>query len=183
MAVAANTAYSRIEALVIMPGMSIGAALASFTGQNIGAGNIERARKGYIAATRIILIFSLIMLPVVYFGGESVMRLFTDKNGAEVIFVGANAMRITCFFYSAVGMIFVTRNFLSGTGDIHIPMIMGFTEVVCRIVLASILPIYFGIYGIWWATSINWVITAMVGIFREASGKWKRKIMISASNV
>ncbi len=176
--VAANTAYSRIEALVLMPGMSVGAALASYTGQNVGAGNLDRAKKGYHAAARIIIIFSLVMLPVIYFGGESVMRLFSDKDSTEVVHVGANAMRITCFFYSAVGMIFITRNFLSGAGDIHIPMIMGLTEVVCRIAFAIILPIYFGVYGIWWATSINWVITAIVGILREASGKWKDKALI-----
>lgn len=178
--VAANTAYSRIEALVIMPGMSVGAALASYTGQNIGAGKIDRAKQGYQAASRMIILFSLIMLPVVFFGGETVMRLFADKNAGEVVRVGANAIKITCFFYSGVGMIFITRNFLSGTGDIHIPMIMGFTEVVCRIAFALILPIYFGVYGIWWATSLNWVITAMVGILRVAAGKWKSKAMISS---
>jgi Na+-driven multidrug efflux pump len=177
-AMAANTAYARIESLVLQPGMSVGAALSAFAGQNVGAGKLERAKKGYHSAAIIMILFSVIMLPLIYFGGEYIMRLFTRKEDTEVIRIGIHALRITCFFYTAVGMIFVSRNFLSGTGDINIPMVMGFSEAVCRIALAVILPMYIDIYGIWWATSINWVITAFVGIIRVASGRWKTKSIV-----
>lgn len=177
-AMAANTAYSRIEMLVLQPGMSVGAALSSFAGQNVGAGRFDRAKKGYHSASIIILTFSLLMLPVIYFGGESIMKLFTKKEDVEVVRIGIHALRITCMFYMAVGMIFVSRNFLSGTGDINITMFMGFSEVVCRVALAIILPIYLGVYGIWWATAINWVITAFIGITRVTSGKWKTKAIV-----
>ena len=176
--IAANTAAMRIEQLVLQPGMSIGAALASFAGQNIGAGKIDRAKKGFVAATRIIIIFSLIMFPLMYFGGEYVMQLFTKKEDIAVAQIGIGAIRITSFFYPAVGMIFITRNFLSGTGDIHIPMIMGFTEIVTRVVFANILSIYIGYQGIWWATALTWFLTSLVGIFRVASGKWKTKSVV-----
>lgn len=177
-AMAANTAYARAEQLVLQPGMSVGAALSAFAGQNVGAGRFDRAKKGYYSAAIIIIGFSLLMLPTIFFGGEYIMRLFTKKSADEVITIGVNALHITCFFYSAVGMIFVSRNFLSGTGDINVTMIMGFTEVVCRVLLAIMLPRYFGVYGIWWATAINWTITALVGILRVASGKWKTKALV-----
>lgn len=176
--IAANTVVNRIEQLVLMPGMSIGAALAAFAGQNVGAGKPERARQGYNAASKIIIIFSLLMLPVMYFGGEYVMRLFTKKVDYEVVVIGVKAIRITCFFYATVGMIFVSRNFLSGTGDINIPMVMGITEVICRVILANVLTIYIGFYGIWWATAINWFITSLVGIIRVETGKWKTKSIV-----
>lgn len=176
--IAANTVVNRVEQLVLMPGMSIGAALAAFAGQNVGAGRQDRAKEGYKASAMIIIIFSLFMLPAMYFGGEYVMRLFTKKEDYEVVTIGVNAIRITCFFYSPVGMIFVSRNFLSGTGDINIPMVMGISEVICRIVLANILTIFIGFYGIWWATAINWAITSIVGIARVASGKWKLKSIV-----
>ncbi len=171
--IAANTVVARIEQLVLQPGMSVGAALASFAGQNIGAGRIDRAKKGFKSAMAIITIFSIIMLPVMYFGGEYVMRLFTKKEDFEVVTIGVQAIRVTCFFYTAVGIIFVTRNFLSGTGDI-----MGFTEVICRVAFANILSLYIGSYGIWWATALTWFITSLIGIFRVASGKWETKSII-----
>jgi putative MATE family efflux protein len=177
--IAANTVVSRIEQLVLQPGMSVGAAVASFAGQNIGAGRIDRAKKGFLSASVIIIAFSIIMLPAMYFGGEYIMRLFTKKEDIDVVTTGIRAIRITCFFYSAVGMIFITRNFLSGTGDIHIPMIMGITEVICRVLFANVLTMEIGPYGIWWATGLNWFVTCLVGIFRYASGKWKTKSIIN----
>lgn len=176
--IAANTVVTRIEQLVLQPGMSVGAALASFTGQNVGAGKLDRANQGYKSASLIIILFSLFMLPVMYFGGEYIMRLFTKKEDIEVVRIGVQAIRITSFFYTSVGMIFISRNFLSGAGDISVPMIMGITEVICRVLLANILTIFFGFYGIWWATALNWLVTAIVGIIRAATGKWKKKSIL-----
>lgn len=179
--IAANTVVTRIEQLVLQPGMSVGAALSAFAGQNIGAGRIDRAKQGLKSSAVIMIIFSLIMLPVMYFGGEYIMLLFTKKEFIEVVNTGVRAIRITCFFYSAVGMIFVTRNFLSGAGDINIPMVMGFSEVICRITFAVCLTAWIGYTGIWWATGLNWFLTALVGIFRVLSGKWESKSIISRS--
>lgn len=175
---AANTVVGRIEMLVLQPGMSIGAALSAFAGQNVGAGRIDRAKKGLRSSMIIITIFSILMLPTMYFGGEYIMRLFTKAEDIEVVHTGIKAIRITSFFYVWVGIIFVTRNFLSGTGDINIPMIMGVTEVICRIFFAYVLTMTIGIYGIWWATALNWFITSLVGIFRVVSGKWESKSLV-----
>lgn len=179
--IAANTVYARIEQLVLQPGMSVGAALAAYTGQNVGAGRLDRVKEGFRAATMILMIFSIVMLPVMYFGGEHVMALFLNKGeAAEVLHIGVNAIRITCFFYAPLGMILITRSFLSGAGDINVPLIMGFTEVVCRILFAVVLTRWIGFYGIWWATALNWCMTAIVGIVRVYSGKWKTKTIIQA---
>ena len=178
--IAANTVAARIEQLVLQPGMSVGAALAAFTGQNVGAGKLDRAKKGYNSSALIIILFSMVMLPVMYFGGEYIVRLFTKKEDIDVIAVGVKAIRITCFFYAAVGMIFVSRNFLSGAGDIGVPMIMAISEVICRIAFVLILTSFIGVYGIWWATALNWFVTCLIGIIRVSSGKWKTKNLISA---
>lgn len=181
--VAASTATSRIEQMVIQPALSVGTAISSFAGQNMGAGKIERAKKGLKSATVIIVVFSLMMLPINYFGGEFIMKLFSKKEEIEVIKVGTESLKITSFFYSFVGLIIVTRSFLSGTGDIHIPMIMGFTEVICRVLFANILSTSIGFTGIWWATSLTWFVTSLVGIFRVASGKWKYKAIVNKPTV
>ncbi len=176
---AAATVVNRIEQLVLQPGMSLGAAVASFTGQNVGAGNIDRVKKGMKSATVLILIFSLIMLPMLFYGGEYMMRLFTKKEDFEVVTYGVQGIRITSFFYSFVGMIFITRNFLSGSGDIQVPMVMGFTEVICRVAFSSFLAAQLGFRGIFWATAITWFVTGIVGILRVLSGKWKGKSVVS----
>lgn len=178
---ASYTVVNRIEQLVMQPSMSLGAAVASFTGQNIGAGKIERAKKGMRSSVIIILIFSLLMLPVMYFGGEYIMRLFTKKEDYEVVRNGVEGIRITCLFYSFLGLIFVTRNFLSGAGDIKIPMIMGMIEVLVRVSLSIYLSSIIGFYGIFWATALTWFATGIFGAIRVISGKWKNKSVVSES--
>jgi putative MATE family efflux protein len=176
--IAACTVISRIEQLVLQPGVSVGAAVAAFAGQNVGAGKIDRAKKGYYSATLIITVFSLLMLPTMYFGGKYIMLLFTKKEFIDVVTVGVSGIRITCFFYIWVGQILVSRNFLSGTGDINVVLGMGLTEVIFRILLANLLTMFLGYPGIWWATGLNWIATALVGIIRVASGRWKNKSIV-----
>ena len=108
---AAYTVVNRIEQLVIQPFASLGAAVASFTGQNIGARKIDRVKKGIKSAVLLIFAFSIIMLPAMYFGGEYIMRLFTKKEDIDVVRYGVEGIRITSLF-CFVGLIFITRNFL-----------------------------------------------------------------------
>ncbi|MBH1940679.1 MATE family efflux transporter [Mobilitalea sibirica] len=181
--IAATTVVNRIEQLVLQPSMSLGAATASFTGQNIGAGQIDRVKQGYRSSSLIIIIFSLIMLPIMFFGGEAIMKIFTKQEDMEVVRYGVEGIRITSFFYFFVGMIFITRNFLSGTGDIHIPMIMGITEVICRVLFARLMAANasIGFRGIFWATAFTWLVTGFLGIWRVATGKWKGKSVVKNS--
>lgn len=177
--IASATVAGRIDQLMLQPGMSIGTAVAAFTGQNIGAGKIDRAKKGLKDAAIITIIFSLIMLPIIYFGGENIMYMFTNPEDIEVVKIGVEAIRVTCFFYAFVGLIFVTRSFLTGAGDVKIPMVMGFIEILCRVIFANTLSFYFGYSGIWFATGLTWLFTASVGVTRVISGKWKNKSVIN----
>lgn len=178
--IAAYTVVSRIEQLVMQPFMSLGAAVASFTGQNIGAGKIDRAKKGIKSSILISIIFSFIMLPVMYFFGKYIMMLFTKKEEFEVVGYGVEGIRITCMFYSFLGLIFIARNFLSGAGDIRIPMIMGLTEVIVRVILSGYLSASIGFRGIFLATALTWAATGLVGMARVISGKWKNKSIVSS---
>ena len=159
--------------------MSIGLAAAAFTGQNIGANQIDRVKQGVYSSVILVAIFSLFMFPIIFFGGKWIMLLFANKDDYEVIQIGANALRITCFFYFFVGVIGITRSFLGGAGDVITPLIMGVMEVISRVVVANVFVIYIGFYGIWWATAAAWVLTASVGIISYFIGRWKTKSIVS----
>lgn len=172
---AAFTVAGRFEQLIQQPFNSLGAALATYTGQNMGASNIERIKKGFWSAAKISIVFSVLMLPVAWFGGETIMSLFTHE--ADVIREGARGIRITCFFYSALGMIYVTRNVLNGAGDVKFAMFSGIVEVVGRLGLAK--PLTFvpgiGMLSIWYTTGLTWLLTAVISCIRYAGGQWKTK--------
>ena len=175
---AAFTAANRFEQLVQQPFNSLGAAIGTYTGQNMGANNIKRIKRGFWAGTKIAVIFSLMMLPIACFGGEWIMRLFT--NDIAVIKEGATGIKITCFFYAALGMIYVTRNVLNGSGDVKFAMISGCVEVICRVGLArplTFIPVI-GMKSIWYTTGLTWLFTAIISCIRYAGGKWRNKGII-----
>lgn len=178
---ASYTVVNRIEQLVMQPSMSLGAAVSSFTGQNIGAGKIDRAKKGMRSSVLIIILFSLIMLPIMYFGGEYIMRLFTKREDIDVVRYGVEGIRITSLFYSFLGLIFVTRSFLSGAGDIRFTMIMGLIEVVVRMTVSIYLSRKIGFTGIFWASAMTWFVTGIAGGIRVLTGKWKSKSIVTRS--
>ncbi|QEH67045.1 MATE family efflux transporter [Cellulosilyticum sp. WCF-2] len=177
--VAAFTAETRFEQLVQQPFASLGAAIATYTGQNIGAGKIDRVKRGFWAGTLISTVFSIVMLPVAWLGGEAIMRLFTDNQ--EVIIEGARGIRITSVFYSALGMIYVTRNVLNGSGDVKFAMLSGFVEVGGRVGFAKPLTFvpFIGMLSIWFTSSFTWTLTAVISCIRYAQGKWKEKSIVA----
>lgn len=179
---AAYTISGRIEMIIQQPYGSLGAALTTYSGQNIGAGKLERVKTGYRQATWMALIFSLTMLPIAYLFGEHVVGFFVKDP--EVIDMGAKALKITSLCYFGLGMIYVPRAVLNGVGDTGFAMINGVTEVTCRIGYSQIftrIPAL-GCWGIWITTGVTWVTTAIVCVLRYTRGKWKGKSMQERAN-
>ena len=176
--VAAFTATSRIEQLVQQPYNSLGTALSTYTGQNIGAGQIDRVRKGYRKSYLIMGIFTLCMLPLAQFCGHFMIRMFV--NDAEVIALGTQALKITSGFYFPLGMIYITRGLLNGAGDTVYSFMNGIIEMAGRIGLAGPLTriVGIGVWGVWLATGLTWLITGVASWLRYLNGKWKNKSVV-----
>lgn len=177
---ASYTVSMRIEQFVQQPFASLNAAVSTFTGQNIGAGREDRARKGLAVSLKIETIFAFIMLALFMLTANLIVGCFVDKP--EVISMGGTALRITAVMYWALGMIHVTRGFLNGAGDTVYALINGATEVVCRITFSIILTriSFIGFWGIWITTALTWMVTGLVSLMRYKSDKWKNRSVASA---
>ncbi len=171
--VAAFTATSRVEQLVQQPFNSLGVAVSTFSGQNIGARKLERVKRGYYKSIVLVAAFSALMLVAAYLFGNAIMRLFV--NDEVVISIGAKALKITSLLYFPLGMIYVTRGLLNGAGDAFYAMANGMVEIVGRIGFANLLVLIpaIGVWGVWWATGLTWLITGFASVFRYYQGKWK----------
>lgn len=173
--VAANTALGRIEQLVQQPYSSLGAAITAYTGQNIGAGKIDRVKKGYRVGVVCVVIFSAVMLIPGQFFGKQIMSIFVKD--AEVIRIGAVGLSITSWFYIFLGMIYVARSILNGAGDAVYAMINGLMEMVGRVGFAvplTMIP-FIGMWGIFLTTGLTWAITGVVSVIRYQKGAWVHK--------
>ena len=166
-AVAAFTATSRIEQIIQQPYGSLGMAISTHAGQNLGAGHHERIKEGYRKGMKLILIFSLIMLPVMQIFGESIIGIFV-MDSPEVVRLGATALRITSIFYVALGTIYVCRGVMNGIGDAAFAFINGGVEMFGRIVFPWVLIGYtaFGVWGLWMSAGLTWFISGAFALAR-----------------
>ena len=174
--VAAFTATGRIEQLVQQPYNSLGMAISTYTGQNVGAGKIDRVRQGFLKACIIMAVFSFVMLPLAQFGGEWIIKLFV--NDIEVIELGTQALKITSWFYLFLGCIYVARGMLNGAGDAAFAFANGLIEMAGRICFAkplTMIPMV-GVWGVWLATALTWFVTGIISMLRYAQGKWKMNV-------
>ena len=177
-ALAAYTAASRIDALAAMPALNLASALSAFVGQNLGANKIERIKKGLKATLGMAWSLSLIVMLIVIFFGDNIMRLFTTDT--NVIDYGNSYLVIVSSFYMIFSTMFVIHGTLRGAGATLIPMFITlFSLWIIRIPFAVFLSKHFGINGIWWAIPIGWTMGLIGSIIYYFSGKWKSKRIIT----
>ncbi len=171
--VAAFTAADRVEQLLHQPYGTLSAALATYCGQNLGAGKMERIKQGFKKSMMMMGIFTLIMVPIMQVGGEAIVSLFVDDP--EVISYGGTALKITSLFYIFLGTINVCRGVLNGIGDAVFALINGGVEVAGRMVIPLILVAIpmIGVWGIWWSAGFVWFFSALSSILRYIS--WRKK--------
>lgn len=176
-AIAAFTAAGRIDAFAVMPAMNLGMAVSTFTGQNIGAGKMERVSHGLWAALKISAYISLATAVLVMGFGRQLISLFnTDPN---VIRIGTHYLLIVGGFYIVFSSMFTISGVMRGAGDTIIPMFFSIASLwLVRIPLAAWLSKHFGTDGIWWAIPLAWIIGLVLYVGYYRMGRWKKKTLI-----
>ena len=170
----------KVEGLGFQIADAIGSSMGTFAGQNAGAGNLARVKKGANSAYLLNLISYGIFCPAVYFLAGPIMKAFTDTP--ESIRYGTEYMRIFTIFFLAGGVLVVYHNILRASGDVAVTVLMGVSEVITRIGCAFLLPALFGYRGLWYVSPLTWVCAAGVGAVRYYSGRWKNKAIRLAAD-
>lgn len=174
------TAYGaagKIDTIFTQAILTLSGALAAFCGQNIGAGRLDRVKKGLRFTMCANIFLGLLTFSAVYLFGDEMMRIFT--NDADVIVIGKEYLLIISGFFIVHGALNVYNGALRGAGDTLFPMI---TSLVClwliRIPLAYFLSDWLGRSGIWWAIGISITIGLAVTFIYYKTGIWKRRCII-----
>ena len=163
----------KVEGLGFQLADAIGSALGTFTGQNVGAKDYERVKKGVRSAYLMNAICYGIFCPLVFIFARPIMEAFTQTP--EAIQFGVEYMRIFTLFFLAGGILVVYHNILRASGDVAVTVLMGVSEVVTRIGCALLFPHLWGYRGLWLVSPITWICAMLVGAVRYYSGAWKKK--------
>ena len=163
----------KVEGLGFQLADAIGSSLGTFTGQNVGAGDFGRVRKGVRSAYVMNGVCYGIFCPVTFVCARPIMEAFTQTP--EAIRFGVEYMRIFTGFFIAGGILVVYHNILRASGDVSVTVLMGVSEVVTRIGCALLFPRLFGYRGLWFVSPLTWICAALVGAVRYYSGTWEKK--------
>ncbi|WP_370838305.1 MATE family efflux transporter [Intestinibacter bartlettii] len=155
--IASYTAASKVLQLVMQPSTSFGVTVATYAGQNLGAGRFDRIKHGIKIMNVVSIITSLIAGVVLVTLGKYFVMLFIENPTPEIFDYAQQVLNYSAIFFIPLGFIFVYRNVLQGMGESFVPMMAGFFELAARATVAFTLPKVIGFTGICLSDPIAWI--------------------------
>ena len=161
-AVAAVTAAGKTQNLLTVPLESIGTAMATYAGQNLGASRLGRIRRGTRSAMVLVVGYSLAALVALHYCDVLIIGLFLD-TAAEVTIVSMarEYMFWNSLFFIPLGALIVWRYVIQGLGYATLAMMAGVAEMVARIAVAVALVPWLGYFGAELSNPAAWVAACL----------------------
>ncbi len=165
----------RMISLVIIPALSLAIANSALVGQNIGAGNIDRAEKiaktsGYLG----FIFLTIIGLFVFIFSKE--ISTFFIPNDPEVIALSSLMLYLSSLTFGFIGIQMAVFGTLRGAGHTLATMFIALTAMAVQLSIALFLSKYtiLADFGLWISFPISNVFACFVALFIFFQGKWKK---------
>jgi Na+-driven multidrug efflux pump len=180
--VAAYGIGTTVVQVVMIPAMGLSMAVATLVGQNIGAGQVDRAER--IARLGVLMGFGVLTLvgAVAFVSARAIVTFFVPSDPA-VIAAGTEYLRIMALSWGFLGAQFSMTGVLRASGNMMTTMML---TLVSQWVLQFPLAYMFSMHtslrarGIWWAFPVSNAAIAVITAIVFASGEWKHKRLVSA---
>lgn len=160
--VAAFTAAAKVSNISTQTMPTLGTAMATYCGQNLGAGRYDRIYKGMKVSFFLCFVCAGLASAICIFGGPYIIPWFINNPSAEVMNYGMQYLYIASAFMLPLVWIFNYRNALQGLGRGFIPMISGVVELVSRYVIILLFKESMGYTGVCFADPAAWLSTGIL---------------------
>lgn len=180
-AIAAYAAGLRVNMLMAVPIFGFQAGLASFTGQNIGAGKLDRVKRGFRSTLIMALSISLVACIAIYIFAPGFVKMFALTGDALVL--GIEQVRFFAVVFCAFTYYMVLGGVLQGAGDVVAQSIATLSALAIRVVLGyvGVSLGFFGYEAAWVTNPIGWIAAILITTIRYGSGKWKTKALVGGT--
>ena len=155
--VAAYTAAVRIEMIFICIVESLGIAMATFCGQNYGAGKPERIWQGVKSAGKLTFFYVIFVNIVLWSFSENFAALFVSGGELEVINKTTLYMHITACFFPVLSILCILRYSIQGAGYTNLAMFSGVAEMIARVLVSVVAVPIWGFYAVCFGDATAWV--------------------------
>ena len=175
--VAAYATGNRVQQIATLVFFTLSEAFAVYAGQNLGAREIGRIRRGFNGVVLLTIGLSLLAGAFIFFFGDALVRWFISRDDPHLEAIAGIALgflRVTACFYPFLGLIYHYDNTLRGMGEVWIPLFSGIMELIGKIGMSLYLGWNFGYFALWFAVPIGWVFGLIPPMISYHRGKWEK---------
>lgn len=169
---------NRLNGLAFMPAIGIGAALSTITGQNLGAGNVDRIQKAFKTSLIMALAILSVSCATLWFFSYQLIGIFSKTP--EVLKIGSFYLKIlamttwsTAFFNCSIGL-------FNGSGHTKYSMFLEAGRLwlfrMPLIILLGMIP-SIGVDGIWYSIGLSNILASSLAFGLTFLGAWKRPVL------
>ncbi len=179
--VATMTAFgigNRIIGLILMPAMGIGSALASIVGANLGANNVDRAKKtvrtSFLISSSVLIIGGIF----IYIFSEEIIRLFT--NVPDIISQSVFYLKLTAATIPLMAAFSILNGVFIGSGHTKYSLFISAGRLWMLRIPMILISLYFtdlGSHSVYYAMALSNLIICIMGYMIYRTGKWEKKII------
>ena len=170
------SAAGKLQNIIATVFSAFGATIATYVGQNRGAGKMDRVRQGVRTTQMMIIVYSVFAMAVVLLFGRYMMWIFVSPSETEVIDVAVLYFRTVFWCYPFLGSIFLYRNTLQGLGYGLVPMLGGVFELVARAGIVLLVAGRTSFVGVCLSDPAAWLsaLIPLVPYYIYIMKKWKK---------
>lgn len=156
-AVAAVTAGGKLSMLLMCPFDAMGSTMATYGGQNVGAGKLDRVDGGLKSCVLLGAIYSVIAAVIVYTVGRPMLLLFLDAGETAILDNAYVFIRVNVLFYFFLALVNIVRFLIQGMGFSKLAVFAGAFEMIARGLMGFALVPFFGFRAVCFANPLAWV--------------------------
>ncbi|MDR0891674.1 MAG: MATE family efflux transporter [Mediterranea sp.] len=180
-AVAAFTSAARIKQFFICVFESLGIAMATYSGQNYGAGKPERVWLGIKASAVLMLVYAAFTMVLILLAAKYFALIFVDPSETEILRLTEQFLHISCLFFPTLGLLCILRYTIQGVGYTNLAMLSGVSEMIARIAVSLFAVPTWGYLAVCFGDPTAWVAADLflVPAFIYVYKRMKRQLLRS----
>ena len=171
--IVAHTAARKVFEIWNLPISVLGSSMATYCGQNYGAGKYSRIRKGMKDVLGIGFVWSVIVIIMAHTISPYLIQFIASSDSSEIIYWGRTYLELDMSFLPVCVGIVVLRNSMQGFGDYKTPVFSSFIELMGKLVFTFTFVRFFGYWGIIWTEPVIWILMVIPLIIRT----WKNPVI------
>lgn len=173
--IVAHTAARKVFEIWNLPISVMGSAMATYCGQNYGAGKYGRIREGIKGALGLGAVWAVVVFIMAHTISPYLIRFITSSESPEIIYWGRKYLEYDMSFIILCVGIVVLRNSMQGFGDYKTPVFSSFIELMGKVVFTFTFVRFLGYWGIIWTEPVIWVLMVIPLIIQT----WRNPVVHS----